>query len=1204
MRGSRWWFPTLLASLLWLGCPTTPEADDDTGDDDTADDDTGDDDTTGCESECSAGESRCNGDTVEACYVDPDDCGQWIYGTDCAALDQVCDDSSGSAVCVDDEVDPCENGVQDDAETDVDCGGGVCEPCDVGGACLDNDDCASATCDIHDTWTCLTVGSETCGDGYANQDESDTDCGGAVCPACDLGMTCLESTDCATGNCDVNDTWICVGAAEETCGDGALDQDETDVDCGGAVCDPCGDGLGCDDNADCASAACDVHVSWTCLAPGSETCGDGLQNQDESDADCGGLLCPACALGDACNESGDCDSGNCATFDSWTCVDAATETCDDGVLDQDESDLDCGGLICPGCDLGEACAVGSDCDSGNCAVFDSWTCVDPGAETCGDGVANQDESDADCGGALCPACDDGQLCWVDFDCQSVLCDVGITDACVPAGTEICSDALWNQDETDVDCGGALCDPCAVGDDCLANDDCDTALCDVGLGWTCVDVGTETCGDGLHNLDESDVDCGGGCPDCAEGNACGDHDDCASEYCDPFTDTCEQMVPQYQVNEDFETGDLTRFPWETIADQGNTWEVTEDPALCHGGDFCLRTSPFQEGGETATASVALSVREDTDVTFWVYLNTEPGEHRFRFYVDGVEQDEFSGQQGWQLLSYPVPATGANGPDRVLTWEYERSTFVDPNHPAWNEVYIDDVDMPDWNSGPLTPEIVAPGDGAYTADVQPLLQYWSFDADFDPITYTVEIDDDAAFGSPESSGEIFDTQWSPAAPLADGVYFWRARAKDDSDYRWSEWSTVASLEVDASFGYSDIWLQHTAEQFQMGDLSGVQFDGDTARNNRGTYSGTEEDGYFDNNEIAEVDFTGLPDTIAGIDGTITFRVKANYNDGYVDYLRFENESWHDHWNPNTNTCDSYSTRSKTVPGIYLYVNDGSAHAEVENSNGVNCCWCGDGFEATLSYDYPVAGGVITSPPIDLTTFPAATLFNSVHVVGSGTLVLQLLDEGGALVPDDQVPGNAAGITDVSVHLWDLDPAAYPVIRLRLTLESLGAELEEWSVVVSDRHEFRFDVEGDTEGWEAGDAGATPSIDATAGALLLESGAGGTDPHALYTFPAAIDATRFGTLAVTIRTSNNAHNDDVTLMWESNYGGFDPLRSTTIEQVFLYGYQELLFDLTEVPVAPNQPWQGQIDAIRIDGVVEFLDEIGDPTDGWFEIDAIALY
>ena len=125
MRGSRWWFPTLLASLLWLGCPTTPEADDDTGDDDTADDDTGDDDTgdddtadddtgdddtTGCESECSAGESRCNGDTVEACYVDPDDCGQWIYGTDCAALDQVCDDSSGSAVCVDDEVDPCENG--------------------------------------------------------------------------------------------------------------------------------------------------------------------------------------------------------------------------------------------------------------------------------------------------------------------------------------------------------------------------------------------------------------------------------------------------------------------------------------------------------------------------------------------------------------------------------------------------------------------------------------------------------------------------------------------------------------------------------------------------------------------------------------------------------------------------------------------------------------------------------------------------------------------------------------------------------------------------------------------------------------------------------------------------------------------------------------------------------------------------------------
>jgi hypothetical protein len=36
----------------------------------------------------------------------------------------------------------------------------------------------------------------------------------------------------------------------------------------------------------------------------------------------------------------------------------------------------------------------------------------------------------------------------------------------------------------------------------------------------------------------------------------------------------------------------------------------------------------------------------------------------------------------------------------------------------------------------------------------------------------------------------------------------------------------------------------------------------------------------------------------------------------------------------------------------------------------------------------------------------------------------------------------------------------------------------------------------------------------------------------------------------------------------------------------------------------WPGQIDAIRIDGVVEFLDPIDDPTDGWFELDSVALY
>ena len=47
-----------------------------------------------------------------------------------------------------------------------------------------------------------------------------------------------------------------------------------------------------------------------------------------------------------------------------------------------------------------------------------------------------------------------------------------------------------------------------------------------------------------------------------------------------------------------------------------------------------------------------------------------------------------------------------------------------------------------------------------------------------------------------------------------------------------------------------------------------------------------------------------------------------------------------------------------------------------------------------------------------------------------------------------------------------------------------------------------------------------------------------------------------------------------------------------------------MTVVPVSPDQPWQGMIEGIRIDGVERFFDTLDDPADGWFEIDSIALY
>lgn len=84
--------------------------------------------------------------------------------------------------------------------------------------------------------------------------------------------------------------------------------------------------------------------NFPCDAPA--TCTDGIQNQDETGVDCGGATCPAC------------------------------ETCSDGIQNQDETGIDCGGVCAP-------------------------------CPTCTDGIQNGDETGVDCGGSVCPACANG-----------------------------------------------------------------------------------------------------------------------------------------------------------------------------------------------------------------------------------------------------------------------------------------------------------------------------------------------------------------------------------------------------------------------------------------------------------------------------------------------------------------------------------------------------------------------------------------------------------------------------------------------------------------------------------------------------------------------------------------------------------------------------------------------------------------------------
>jgi hypothetical protein len=129
----------------------------------------------------------------------------------------------------------------------------------------------------------------------------------------------------------------------------------TDTDCGG-VCAPCIVGKKCLVDTDCASNACDT-VSLTCI---TSQCADHRQDGEETDSDCGGGICPACGLGEGCQLSGDCSSQACDAV-SRRCI---TNQCADHQQDGNESDVDCGGTVCNACQVGQKCRTGIDCQSG------------------------------------------------------------------------------------------------------------------------------------------------------------------------------------------------------------------------------------------------------------------------------------------------------------------------------------------------------------------------------------------------------------------------------------------------------------------------------------------------------------------------------------------------------------------------------------------------------------------------------------------------------------------------------------------------------------------------------------------------------------------------------------------------------------------------------------------------------------------------
>lgn len=134
-----------------------------------------------------------------------------------------------------------------------------------------------------------------------------------------------------------------------------------------------------------------------------------------------------------------------------------------------------------------------------------------------------------------------------------------------------------------------------------------------------------------------------------------------------------------VTEDFETGDFSKFDWET--NSLTSWNIVANEA--YEGQYCAKSTGVGDNSSSAL-KITIDVRVDSEISFYKKVSSELNYDFLEFHIDDQVINGWSGEVDWSLEKYSL-----NKGVHTLKWVYTKDVSYNSGQDcAW----VDNIILP--------------------------------------------------------------------------------------------------------------------------------------------------------------------------------------------------------------------------------------------------------------------------------------------------------------------------------------------------------------------------------------------------------------------------------------------------------------------------------------------------------------------------------